>query len=191
MVNVVLLGGNGYIGQNIINTWMKQDSNVNFYVYSRSNKNRSNNPNIKSYAVDVTDFSNLKAFLPNKIDYIIDLVGHPEKEKNQLKRINEEPARTMLELANTYHVKGMGFIQGSLGPKAFLEVKQRTADMLVNSGIPTAIVNPTLVYGNGRSDALSKLVPLFKFLGAFAAKLRPVHVSVVAEEMVIKLRDIK
>ncbi|MFC4760517.1 NAD-dependent epimerase/dehydratase family protein [Fructobacillus durionis] len=191
MTNVVLLGGGGYIGRNIIETWVNRDANVDFFVYSRSEKQVLNQPNIHNYAVDVTNFSELKAMLPDHIDYIIDLVGRPEKDKEQLKTINEEPAKVMLKIAKAYHVKGMGFIQGSLGPKAFLEIKQVITDMLVNSGIPTAIVNPTLVYGNGRSDALSKLVPLFKVLGLFSSGLRPVHIDSVADEMVTKLIETK
>lgn len=187
MTNVVVLGGNGYIGRNIMETWLGQDPNIIFFVYSRSGKNIMHHPNIKNVAVNVTNYSELKTYLPDRIDYIIDLVGRPEKDKQQLKRINEDPAKVMLRIAGAYHVKGMGFIQGRLGSKPFLEIKQEIANLLKGSGVPTAIVNPTLVYGNDRSDILSKLVPLFKLLGIFTPNLRPVYVNQVAREMVDKL----
>lgn len=187
MTNVAILGGNGYIGRNIMRTWLEQDSDVYFFVYSRSGINTMHHSNIKNSAVDVTNFSELKTILPDKIDYIIDLVGRPEKDKQQLKKINEAPAKVMLRIAGAYDVKGMGFIQGRLGPKSFLEIKQDIANLLQGSGVPTAIVNPNLVFGNDRSDTLSKLVPLFKVLGMFSPNLKPVHVNQVAREMVDKL----
>lgn len=59
--------------------------------------------------------------------------------------------------------------------------------MLIESGVYTAVVNSTLVYGHNRSDILAKLVPIFKFLGMFSKKMKPVHVDVFPEEMISKL----
>lgn len=188
MTNIVILGGNGYIGRAIIQYWLTIDKNAAFYIYSRSGKNKLQHPNVKNYAVTIQDYQKLKPLLPDQIDYVIDLVGRPETNIGKLKQINEIPAKIMLKIAGDYHLKGMGFIQGSLGPKSFVTIKKNIAAMLIESGVKTAIVNPTLVYGHDRSDSLSKLVPLFKFLGIFFKNLKPVHVDDVATEMVSKLR---
>lgn len=189
MTNIVILGGNGYIGRAIIQYWLTIDKNAAFYIYSRSGKNKLQHPNVKNYAVTIQDYQKLKPLLPDQIDYVIDLVGRPETNIDKLKQINEIPAKIMLKIAGDYHVKGMGFIQGSLGPKNFVAIKKDIAAMLIESGVKTAIVNPTLVYSHDRSDSLSKLVPLFKFLGIFFKNLKPVHVDDVATEMVSKLRN--
>lgn len=60
--------------------------------------------------------------------------------------------------------------------------------MLEATGKKVVVVNPTLVYGDGRHDALAKIVPLLKFLGLFSKKLRPVTVGTVARELVIGLQ---
>ena len=62
----------------------------------------------------------------------------------------------------------MGFISGATGPKPFVRGKARLARMLKDSGIPTVVVTPTIVYGNGRSATISKFVPLLKFFGIFS-----------------------
>ena len=45
-------------------------------------------------------------------------------------------------------------------------------------------MSPTLVYGNNRSDSMSRLVPLLKFFALFSSKFKPVRVEDVAREMV-------
>lgn len=190
MTNIVMLGGNGYIGRAIIQDWLAIDQNATFYIYSRSGKNKLQHPHIKNYAVTIQDYQKLKPLLPDQIDYVIDLVGRPEKNIDNLKQINEIPAKMMLKIAGDYHVKGMGFIQGSLGPKSFVTMKKDIATMLVESGVKTAIVNPTLVYGQDRSDTLAKFVPLFKFLGLFSKNMRPVTVDEIATEMISKLCNV-
>ena len=59
--------------------------------------------------------------------------------------------------------------------------------MLQGSGIPLACVEPTLVYSEGRSDSLAKMVPLLKCAGIFSKKMRPMLVTDIAEELVGKM----
>ena len=49
-------------------------------------------------------------------------------------------------------------------------------------------VEPTVLYGAGRSDALARMVPLFKFLGLFSSKFTPQRVENVAVQIVAGLR---
>ena len=48
-------------------------------------------------------------------------------------------------------------------------------------------MEPTLVYSEGRSDSLAKMVPLLKFAGIFSKKMRPMLVTDIAEELVGKM----
>ncbi|MGX7112662.1 NAD-dependent epimerase/dehydratase family protein [Gemella cuniculi] len=187
MTNVVLLGGNGYIGRNVTESWMKKDSSAVFYVVSRSGKNDLNDDRIKNIAADVTNYEEVASKLPEKIDYIVDFVGRPESDDEAFKQVNDKPAEVMLQIAKANQVKAMGFIGDLLGPKKFLEGKKRIAEKLRVSGIRTEIVEPTVVYGNGRSDALAKMIPIFKCLGIFIKNMKPVQVSDVADELVSKM----
>ena len=187
MTNIALLGGNGYIGRNVTQEWISQDSEAKFYVVSRSGKNQLLYPQITNIKADVTNFDEVNKQLPEKIDYIIDFIGAPEKNPEKFKQINVLPAEVMLKIAKEHHVKAMGFIGGILGDKAFVQGKKKIEQMLRQSGIRLEVVAPTLVYGNGRKDSLSKMVPFLKFMGLFSKKFKPVDVSVVAKELVDKL----
>ena len=187
MTNVVLLGGNGYIGRNVTETWLKEDPSAVFYVISRSGKNQLTNPRIYNFAADVSDYKAVTAILPDQVDYILNFVGRPEKDPQAFVEVNNKPAQVMLQIAKDKQVKAMGFVGGVLGPKSFVEGKRRIAKTLSASGIRTEVVEPTLVYGNGRRDILAKLVPVFKFFGLFMKNMKPILVTDVAGELVLKM----
>lgn len=105
--------------------------------------------------------------------------------------MNLPPAHAMAAVAATHGAYAMGYVRGSLGGKAFVASKREAADYLKSQPIPTVIVNPSLVYGAGRHNSLTKLVPFLKFAGLFNRRLRPVTVEQVASEMISGLRTIE
>ncbi|MGI6217544.1 MAG: NAD-dependent epimerase/dehydratase family protein [Coriobacteriales bacterium] len=187
MDTVVMLGGNGYLGRNATEKWLAKDPEVRFVVVSRSGKNELQDPRIMNAQADCTNLDSVRKVLPEKVDYIVDFVGRPEKDPDAFRRINDQPADAMLEIAKEKNVKAMGMIGGVLGDKSFVEGKKRIIEKLKASGIRTEYVNPTLVYGNGRKDSMTKMVPLLKFLGLFSKNMRPVDVNDVADELVEKM----
>ena len=108
--------------------------------------------------------------MPNKVDYVINLVGRPENTAEKDKQTNWLPAQNALTLAGKYRIKGLGFVQVKLGPKCFIQTKVDIASEYQDSGLPVVIVNPTSVIGGGRDDFLSKIAPVFKLLGFFSSK---------------------
>lgn len=185
-MNVVLLGGNGYIGRAVTKEWLQKDKNAKFYIVSRSGENKLKNPRIQNIKVNDLSMDIVKE-LPEKIDYIVDFIGRPEKDTELLKQINMEPAKIMKAIAEEKQVKAMGFIGGVLGPKSFTSMKKEIISMLEDSSIPVKYVEPTLVYGADRNDGLSKMVPMFKFLGLFSNSMKPVKVEDVSTTLVTKL----
>ena len=186
-MNAVLLGGNGYIGRNVTKYWMKQDDDIIFYVLSRSGKNELSSDKIKNIAVDVNDVDAVKNVLPKDIDYIVDFVGGLNDNPEIEEQMNLKPAKVMLSIAQEYDVTAMGYIGGVLGSKSFKATKKKVIEYLSNKNIRLEVVEPTLVYGNGRNDKLSKMVPVLKFFGLFSKNMKPVLVTDVAEELVQKL----
>lgn len=192
MSNVVILGGNGYLGRNITKTWLKMDPNIEFYIVSRSGRNELVDQRVHNIKANVTDEKDVAKKIPDKFDYIIDCVGAPEKDPEKFKQINDLPAQTMLALARNQSNSVMGFISGRLGPKSFIEGKARILSQLQASGIKVASVSPSIVYGNGRKDSMTKMVPLLKFMGNFSAKLKPDDVNEVSKDLIeqmIKLHN--
>lgn len=188
-MNVILLGGNGYIGKVATEYLLAKDKKIQIYVLSRSGKNQLINNRITNIAIDVRNKAAVMAVLPEKIDYIIDFVGGLNNDFIESEKINLAPATTMLEIANAYNVKAMGYIGGVLGPKSFTLMKKRVIEILNKSNTRLEIVEPTMVYGNGRNDKFTKMVPLFKFLGIFSAKMKPMLVTDVAKQLIDKLLD--
>ncbi|MGI6231530.1 MAG: NAD-dependent epimerase/dehydratase family protein [Prevotella sp.] len=191
MYNVVMFGGNGYIGRAVTEKWLKCDKEARFIVVSRSGKNQLVDERIINVQANTASYESVSSVMPEKIDYIVDFVGRPESDPEKFREVNDAPADVMLRIAQEKKVKAMGMIGGILGPKSFVQGKQRIIARLKASGIRTEYVNPTLVYGNGRSDSMSKMVPLLKFFGIFSKKMKPVTVNEVAEELVDKLIDNK
>ena len=71
-----------------------------------------------------------KLYYQKKIDYIIDFVGRPESDPQELIRVNKLPAEVMLQIAEKYDVNNLGFIGGISGPKSFVNIKAQIIKML-------------------------------------------------------------
>jgi UDP-glucose 4-epimerase len=99
MAKAVLLGGNGYIGRATNEAWMKADPETEFYVISRSGRNKLTDKRIHNLRADVSDYEEVKAVLPEDFDYIVDFVGAPENDPEKFKRINVMPVKVMKRLA--------------------------------------------------------------------------------------------
>lgn len=178
-MNVVLLGGNGYIGREVTKEWMRRDPNAQFYVVSKSGRNQLEDPRVHNLKADCYDKAAVDAVLPDQVDAIANFVGGMGGHD-----VNVPPVEVMLELARERDIPVMGYIGGKLGDKDFTSSKAEACQLLRNSGRNAVIVEPTLVYGAGRSDKLTKMVPLLKFLGIFNKNMRPVKVEEVAAELV-------
>lgn len=184
---VVMLGGNGYLGRNVTEKWMAADPEARFVVVSRSGRNSLLSDRITNVKADSADYDSVMKVMPEKVDYILDFVGRPEKDPEEFRKVNDLPADVMLRVAKEKNVRAMGMIGGVLGPKTFVEGKKKIIDKLKASGIRTETVNPTLVYGNGRKDSMTRMVPLLKFFGIFNKNMKPVDVNDVADELVRKM----
>lgn len=186
-IQVVIFGGNGYIGNAMIERWLEKNKKAEFYSISRSGKGKISEPNVHYLKADVTNLKQVQSVFPEHADYIVDCVGIYTKDKNKLETYNLLPAKVMLEIAEEKSVKGLGYIGEVMGPKVFTNSKAQVIDMLCSSSCKISYVEPTLVYGNGRNDTLAKMVPFLKFMGIFSKKMKPVKVNDLADELISKL----
>ncbi|MFC6260560.1 NAD-dependent epimerase/dehydratase family protein [Levilactobacillus fujinensis] len=185
--NIVLLGGSGYIGRELVKAWRSRDADTEFWLLSRSGATRLDLSDVHGVAVDLLRPQLADDALPARIDYIVDLVGGPKDDPQELADFNRLPAQLMQRLADQYQPTAMGFIGGKLGPKAFVAIKKDLIQELQSSVTPLAFVEPTLVYGAGRKDQMTRFVPLLRVLGVIVPNLRPVKVDTVVTSLLNEL----
>lgn len=178
-MNIVLMGGNGYIGREVTRQWLARDDKAQFFVVSKSGKNELESPRVHNLQADCYDVDALDSVLPDQVDAIADFVGGMGGTE-----VNVPPAQVMLSLAEKHDIAVMGYVGGKLGGKDFTSSKAQACELLRKSGRRVAIVEPTLVYGAGRSDKLAKMVPIMKFFGIFSKNMKPVRVEEVASQLV-------
>lgn len=190
-LSVVVFGGNGYVGTALIEQWIKRDSNIEFFSISRSGKGKLNNSRVHYLKADVTQVQEVEAVMPEKYDYIIDCVGIYTKDKRALDTYNIQPVKVMLQIADKKSNAVLGYVGGIMGPKAFVESKASAIQMLKDSRHQIAYIEPTLIYGNGRNDSITKMVPIMNFFGLFFPRLRPVEVNQVVNDLINNLTQLQ
>lgn len=178
-MQVVVLGGSGYIGRELTRQWLERDKVARFTLVSRSGSDPFDDPRVEAVSADAGDVRSLLENLPPKVDCMVCLAGGMDSREQ-----NIAPVRSMLEVAEKLDIPALGYVGGTLGGKEFTSSKSEACAMLRNSGRRVSIVEPTLVYGAGRNDALAKMVPLMKFFGIFAKSMKPVRVEEVASRLI-------
>ena len=181
-MDVVILGGTGYIGRAVTRKLLKAAGDARIITASRKGESELRHPRITNVRADCSTAGAILAVIPQEVDIIIDLVGGMDSPEQ-----NIAPARATAEVAKQLNIPKIGYVGGTLGSKTFVESKVEAANILKATGRDVVVVEPTLVYGDGRHDALSKMVPLLKFFGLFSKKLKPVTVDAGAEERVTGL----
>lgn len=178
-MQIVIVGGNGYVGKEVTKQRLERDQEARFLLVSRSGSCPIDNPRVAAASTDATDSETLKKVLPAQVDCMVCLAGGMESREQ-----NIAPAETMLSVARELDIPALGYVGGTLGGKVFTQSKADACEMLRASGKRISIVEPTLIYGAGRNDALTKMVPIMKFCGFFAKSIKPVRVEEVASALI-------
>ena len=174
MKNIVLVGGNGYIGREITRQWLKRDSEVQIYVTSRSSRQEITDSRVHHIQVDVNDAPAFEKALPEKVDYIVNLTYG---SMNALKTI-----RDFAEKHGCQAIGNIGCNAAVSGFADFVKMKENELQFLREGKVRVANYDVTVAYGVDRNDDLLKAVQS----GAFD-ELPPVHVEVAARLLIDRL----
>lgn len=184
MRNIIILGGNGYVGRELTAQWLSHDPRAEFYIVSRSGKGAVDNPRVHSIKANARDVAAVESQLPKDTEYtcIVDLVG----DVTNMAR-NVQAARSALALARRHDIPEIGYVAGCVGPARFRHTKRSITEHLERSNRKVVVANPSVIYGGGRNDAYVKAVPALSALGHVFPRLMPRTVDDVAHELVMEL----
>ena len=174
MKNVVLVGGNGYIGREITRQWLKRDAEVQIYVTSRSERQEIKDSRVYHVQVDVNNALAFEKALPEKVDYIVNLTYG-----------NMDALKTIRDFAEKHGCQAIGNIGCTakvLGFEDFVKMKENELQFLREGKVRVANYDVTIAYGADRNDDLLKAVQS----GAFD-ELPPVHVEAAARLLIDRL----
>ncbi len=180
MRNIIILGGNGYVGRELTAQWLAHDPRAEFWIVCRSGKNCINNPRVHVIEANARDVKTVESMLPQDTQFaaIIDLVG----DQTNMAR-NVQAAKSTLALAKRHAIPRIGYIAGCAGNARYRRTKRSIVKHLRNYDPNVVIINPSIIYGKDRNDALVRLVPLFRRLSRVCPCMAPLTVDDVASEL--------
>ncbi|OGC79723.1 MAG: hypothetical protein A2145_01020 [candidate division Zixibacteria bacterium RBG_16_40_9] len=187
---ILVTGGTGFIGSNIVRELVKRNHKVKALVHSGGNSERIKNLDLTLAHGDVTDVNSLeKAFTDVKIVYnVVGIIR--ETKRSNFDSIHVLGTKNLVEISNKVGVEYFVHIS-SLGtrPNAvsrYHQTKWKAEQSVVSSGIPYTIFRPSVVFGPDDEfiNMLARMIqymPIFPLINSGGAKMQPVYVGDLAK----------
>ena len=181
--NILVTGGTGFIGRNLIETLAKKENNVTALVRKSSNIIKLKNRGIHIVYGDINDLSSLKTALTG-IDIVYHCAGYVRNASlKKLFRVNVEGTRNICQAAletginRLIYTSSIAVISGNkqipltddlpYSSTNNYGLSKLEAEKIVieyrNKGLKTAILRPCMVYGPGEPHALNFLLNLIRW----------------------------
>ena len=199
-MNILLIGGNGFVGQALIKEFIK-------YKVKASYLSRTQNHSIyKDEATwihgDIFDIENI--LINEKFDITIHLIG-TIKDKKIYSKLNKESVSQTIKLCKKHNINNLVYFSANGGFKQYLESKLAGERLIKDSNLDYLIVRPGLMYGKERLTSYFNILPIkfFSKLGIpFFKNVYPLPVEKVAESVakailnnadstIIEIKDMK
>jgi nucleoside-diphosphate-sugar epimerase len=171
-MKALVTGANGFTGSHLVKTLLNQGYNVKALVRKTSNLSRLKNLDLELVYGDVTDQESLKEAIKD-IDVIFHIAAYVELglvNEEEMREVNVEGTRNILELALDYGVKKMvycstigvfGDTQGKVIDEGFQRTQkdfssaydltkyeaQKLVDKYAEKGLPVVSVMPSGILG--------------------------------------------
>ena len=188
-MNILLIGGNGFVGQALIKEFMKYNVKVSYI--SRTQNHSIYKDEATWIQGDIFDIENI--LINEKYDIAIHLIG-TIKNKNLYSKLNTESVTQTIKLCQKQNINKLVYFSANGGFKQYIESKRNGEKLVVNSKLDYLIVRPGLMYGKDRLTSYFNILPikLFSKLGiTFFKNVYPLPVEKVAETVVKAIIDNK
>ena len=181
-MNILLIGGNGFVGKALINELRKKRIKVTYI--SRFQNYSISKDEATWIQGDIFDIENI--VINEKYDIAIHLIG-TIKNKNLYSKLNTESVAQTIQLCKKQNINKLVYFSANGGFKQYLESKHNGEKLVVDSKLNYLIVRPGLMYGKERLTSYFNILPIkfFSKLGIpFFKNVYPLPVEKVAESVV-------
>ena len=199
-MNILLIGGNGFVGQALIKEFTENKVKVSYL--SRTQNHSISKDNATWIQGDIFDLDNI--MINENYDIIIHLIG-TIKNKNLYSKLNTESVAQTIKLCKKHNINKLVYFSANGGFRQYIESKAGGERLVKNSKLDYLIVRPGLMYGKDRLTSYFNILPIkfFSKLGIpFFKNIYPLPVEKVAESVVknilrntdstiIEIKDIK
>ena len=186
-MNILLIGGNGFVGQALIKEFMKYNLKVSYI--SRTQNHSIYKDEATWIHGDIFDIENI--LINEKYDIAIHLIG-TIKNKNLYSKLNTESVSQSIKLCKKHNIKKLVYFSANGGFKQYLESKLSGERLVKDSKLDYLIVRPGLIYGKDRLTSYFNILPIkfFSKLGlVFFKNVYPLPVEKVADAVVKAILD--
>lgn len=186
-MNILLIGGNGFVGKTLINELRKKRIKVTYI--SRFQNYSISKDEATWIQGDIFDIKNI--VINEKYDIAIHLIG-TIKNKKLYSKLNTESVTQTIKLCLKHNINKLIYFSANGGFKQYLESKRNGEKLVVDSKLKYLIVRPGLMYGKDRFSSYFNILPIkfFSKLGiTFFKKVYPLPVEKVAESVVKAILD--
>ena len=161
-MNILLIGGNGFVGKELIKQATNKSLNISYL--SRNKIVDIDFKNIHWIQGDIFSIDNIN--IEEKFDVAIHLVG-TIKNKQLYKMLNTESVAKSLQLCSKYNIKKLVYFSAKGGFADYYNSKKNAEQFIEQSTIDYLIVRPGLMYGTNRLSSYFNVIPikLFATLG--------------------------
>ena len=181
-MNILLIGGNGFVGKELIKQATNKSLNISYL--SRNKIADIDFKNIHWIQGDIFSIDNIN--IEEKFDVAIHLVG-TIKNKQLYKMLNTESVAKSLQLCSKYNIKKLVYFSAKGGFADYYNSKKNAEQFIEQSTIDYLIVRPGLMYGTNRLSSYFNVIPikLFATLGiSFFKDVYPLPVSKVVTNVI-------
>ena len=186
-MNILLIGGNGFVGNALIKELKKYNVKVSYL--SRSQNYSISKDEATWLQGDIFDIENI--VINEKYDIAIHLIG-TIKNKKLYSKLNTESVAQTIKLCQKQNINKLIYFSANGGFKQYLESKHNGEKLVVDSKLNYLIVRPGLMYGKDRLTSYFNILPikLFSKLGiTFFKNVYPLPVEKVAKSVVKAILD--
>ena len=186
-MNILLIGGNGFVGNALIKEFKKYNVKVSYL--SRSQNHSISKDEANWIQGDIFNSENI--ITNEKYDIAIHLIG-TIKNKKLYSKLNTESVAQTIKLCQKQNINKLVYFSANGGFKQYIESKLNGEKLVVDSKLDYLIVRPGLMYGKERLTSYFNILPIkfFSKLGIpFFKNVYPLPVEKVARSVVKGIFD--